>query len=46
MKTVSFEISEANSNIVTVLVLEELFDNLDNIPVEQLQEFVNKFKKQ
>lgn len=32
-----------NDNIVVVGVLENLFENLDRIPVDKLEEFINQY---
>lgn len=42
----NFTISDHQDNIVTESVLQDLFDNFDDIPLQELQDFINKFKKQ
>jgi hypothetical protein len=43
METLSFNVSAENCNIVTVQVLESLFQNLDRIPLAELEKFINQY---
>ena len=40
-----FELEGIHDNIVTEMVIESLFENLDHIPVTELESFINQHKK-
>lgn len=40
-----FYVDKHNLNIVTVSMLEDLFDNLDHIPHSELESLINKYKR-
>ncbi len=42
--THGFEVSGIHDNIVTVGVLESLFRNIEYIPIQKLEEFINQYK--
>ena len=39
-----FTLEGIHDNISTELVMESLFENLDHIPITQLESFINKYK--
>ena len=41
-----FILEGVHDNIVTKLTVENLFENLDHIPVAELESFINKYKPQ
>lgn len=41
----SFELPKHLENIVFKSALDSLFENIENIPVSELEEFINRFKK-
>lgn len=40
-----FRIDDIHDNIVVESTLEDFFNNFNDIPMEALQDFVNKYKK-
>lgn len=40
----NFELRKDQNNLRNISCLEELFENLDRIPINELEELVNKYK--
>lgn len=43
--SVEFELTGIYANVRTEMAIRDLFNNLDNIPVEHLEKFINQYKK-
>lgn len=40
-----FQLQSHQDNIILRPIIEDLFDNLDNIPASELEKFINQYKK-